>query len=164
MLRGKRLQFRGQTIATGRQQRGDTIVEVLIAIAIVGAVLGGAYVSSNHSLNTTRDSEEHTAAIKLLQGQLEQLKAYAASDDDALSNSTLNSLFCMAQTGSSIKPVPSSNPACQVDSTGTHSVEQPSYTLIGSRSTDGYSYTFKINWPAITGGNNTEQLVYRLHQ
>ena len=29
-----------------RNQRGDTIVEVLIAIVIVGMVLSGAYVSS----------------------------------------------------------------------------------------------------------------------
>ncbi len=56
-------------------ESGDTIVEVLLAIAVVSAVLGGAFVSANRSLNGTRVSQERSEATKLVQGQAELLSA-----------------------------------------------------------------------------------------
>ncbi len=60
-----------------KSQTGDTIVEVMIAIVIVSTVLVGAFVLSRTSLKNVRGSEEHSQALKLVQGQLEQLKAAA---------------------------------------------------------------------------------------
>ncbi len=62
---------------------GDTIVEVLLAIAVVSAVLGGAFVSANRSLNGTRVSQERSEATKLVQSQAELLSA--ATKDPAAS-------------------------------------------------------------------------------
>ncbi len=56
-------------------ERGDTIVEVLLAIVIVGAVLTGAYVTANQTLNANRSSQERSEALKYVEGQLEHLKA-----------------------------------------------------------------------------------------
>lgn len=55
-------------------QRGDTIVEVLIALAVLSIVLTGAYVSSRNSLNNTRDAQERGEALKLAEEQLEKLR------------------------------------------------------------------------------------------
>lgn len=54
---------------------GDTIVEVMVAIIVVGSVLAGAYVSSNHSLNANRQSQERSEALKYVEGQIETIKA-----------------------------------------------------------------------------------------
>jgi Tfp pilus assembly protein PilV len=67
-------------ISMRKNQVGDTIVEVVIAIAIVSAVLGGAYATSNHSLKNTRQAQEHTVALKYAEAQIEQVKAIPDSD------------------------------------------------------------------------------------
>jgi prepilin-type N-terminal cleavage/methylation domain-containing protein len=57
-----------------RKQRGDTIVEVLVAVAIISSVLGLAYATMNRNLQSIRDNQERTEASKLAQGQIELLK------------------------------------------------------------------------------------------
>lgn len=54
---------------------GDTIVEVLIAIAILSSLLVGAYYLADNSLNGERASQEQTEATTLAQSQIETLKA-----------------------------------------------------------------------------------------
>ncbi len=61
----------------GHLQSGDTIVEVIIAIAVIAAVLTGAFVVSSHSITSVRDSEEHSEVLQQLQGQVELLRAAA---------------------------------------------------------------------------------------
>ncbi len=76
--------------------KGDTIIEVLLAIAIVSAVLGGAFVSANRSLQGTRVSLERSEATKLVQGQAELLGAASsdpATSADIFNNVAVNSSF-----------------------------------------------------------------------
>ena len=54
--------------------RGDTLVEVLLAVAVVSSVLGIAYSIMNRNLQIMRNNQERTAASKYAQGQLELLK------------------------------------------------------------------------------------------
>lgn len=56
-------------------QRGDTIIEVLIAIAIVSLILAGAYASTNHNVRAIQDTQEHSQALQLVQTQVEFLGA-----------------------------------------------------------------------------------------
>ena len=67
-----------------RRQRGDTLVEVLIAIAVVSLILGGAYVTTNRSLYATRAAQERGNALKLAESQIEQLKGIVASNPTAV--------------------------------------------------------------------------------
>lgn len=55
-------------------ERGDTIVEVLIATAIVALVLVGAYGITTHSSNAIQDSQEHQEATSLVNRQLELVR------------------------------------------------------------------------------------------
>ena len=55
-------------------ERGDTIVEVLIAISVMSLLIGGAFVLTNRSLQGTRAAQERLNALKLVESQLEQLK------------------------------------------------------------------------------------------
>ena len=60
-------------------QRGDTIVEVLIAAAIVSLVLVGAYVVTNRNRIAMQDTQEHSIALKLVEGQTELLRGGLAT-------------------------------------------------------------------------------------
>ncbi|HSX06133.1 MAG TPA: prepilin-type N-terminal cleavage/methylation domain-containing protein [Candidatus Saccharimonadia bacterium] len=56
-------------------KRGDTIVEVLIAIAIVSLVLTAAYVISNKNTIAIQANQERIQAQHLVETQLEALRA-----------------------------------------------------------------------------------------
>ncbi len=64
-----------------KQQKGDTIVEVLIALAIIGAVIAGAYATATRSIRLTQQSQERTRATKLAEQQLEAIRSIASSGD-----------------------------------------------------------------------------------
>jgi type II secretory pathway pseudopilin PulG len=77
-------------------QRGDTIVEVLIAIAVVSSVLGMSYATMNRNLLTIRDNQERTEAVKLAQGQIESIKfAWNTNDPALIASVGSNEAFCM---------------------------------------------------------------------
>lgn len=63
-------------------QKGDTIIEVLIAMAVISVVLSGAYVLATRSLRGTQVAQMRTQGLKIAQGQTERLK-YAARTDGA---------------------------------------------------------------------------------
>jgi len=55
--------------------KGDTIVEVMIAISIIGVVIVGASASVNRSSNYISGSHNRQQAIQVLQNQMELIKA-----------------------------------------------------------------------------------------
>jgi type II secretory pathway pseudopilin PulG len=65
----------GKMLKRKQNRRGDTIVEVLMSIAIVGAVIAGAYALAAHSLAEGISASEHSQAIKLAEAQVEALKS-----------------------------------------------------------------------------------------
>lgn len=58
-------------------QAGETIIEVMIALSILGLVLGISYASASRSLNGSQDAQERTVASQIAQSMLEVVKAYA---------------------------------------------------------------------------------------
>ncbi|HSH55705.1 MAG TPA: type II secretion system protein [Candidatus Limnocylindrales bacterium] len=81
-----------------RQQRGDTIVEVLIAVAVVTSVLAGAFTVSQASSKAVRDSQERAEATQLLQGQIEVVRALALeqkSNTDGIYETSPHKYFCI---------------------------------------------------------------------
>jgi len=55
-------------------QRGDTLVEVLASIAVIGVALAGGYALASHALRTGIDATQRSTALSLAQGQIEFLK------------------------------------------------------------------------------------------
>jgi len=82
------------------RQRGDSIVEVLIAMAVVSSVLAGAFVSSNRSLLGTRKSEERVQGAKVAESQMERLRQVAADPLLATQVFTGSPDFCLTDTNS----------------------------------------------------------------
>lgn len=145
-------------------QRGDTIVEVLISIAVVSVILGGAFVTTNRSQSGVRNSQEHAEALKLVQSQLEQLRADAASTTPTVF--TQGVPFCMYNNAAvSASPGPTAAD-CVQNSAGSPTTKEPAYHLTISRtsSNGGFLFTVDAMWDQVTGGQAEETMVYRLYQ
>ena len=157
-------------------QVGDTIVEVLVAIAVLSVVLAGAYVTSNRSLNAELNAQEHTQALTIAQGQVEDLYS-----GDQLCNSSGLCGNCFNPQTPNVFNVDN----CYIGNNGTicitvglssscHQTPTPSfwYTIDDSRTianivtvppltSNVYTYQIDVNWPAITGDIGSVQLYYR---
>lgn len=153
------------------RERGDTLVEVLIAIAVVSLILGGAYTTTNRSLQATRASEERSVALKLAESQIEQIKGLVSSTPSVIFSAA--SPFCIsASTGLPVttaglntttgQPTGTFNAACAVDATGAPTTNEPVYRLSVARNTNDFILT--ETWTDV-GGRNTDsmQLRYRLY-
>jgi type II secretory pathway component PulJ len=148
-----------------QRQAGDTIVEVLICIAIISAILAGAYVTTRHSQMGVQDSQEHAQAQELLQSQVEQLRA---SKDTALFKPAMDDGFCMSDGAIVQKHDAQHDKKCVVSSSGSPANgQQPAYTLSVSRQDNpdhlgGEVFTVNVDWPEVTGdGTAHESMVYR---
>jgi len=71
-----------------KNQIGDTIVEVLLAVGVVGLAIAGGYGIATRSLKASRQAQERGEALKLAEGQVEAIKGYVAAKP-----STLNMIF-----------------------------------------------------------------------
>ncbi len=87
--------------------RGDTIIEVLIAMAILALILTGGYVTTNKSLQQIQGAQEKNQALGIAQYQLETLRALASNNTSGL-NAPGNSGYLPGTSG----PPSTNNPFC----------------------------------------------------
>lgn len=60
-----------------KDQRGDTIVEVLVALSIIAAVIATVFTAANNSRIINQQSQERSAAVRVAESQMELIKALA---------------------------------------------------------------------------------------
>lgn len=82
------------TKATVRQ-RGDTIVEVLIAILVISSILAGAFVSARRSQSAIRQSQERVEALNIAEGQVERVKSLSQEDASQVYGVAVAAPFCV---------------------------------------------------------------------
>lgn len=154
---------------------GDTMVEVLIAIAVTSVIIGGAYVSSNESLSTTRRSQERVEALKVAETQLERV---ITDINDPSSTDTFDAAnyFCMDSSvnvrpsGSSPKDLATYPPHCQIKPPQDGVTYYASIERVppSPPSTSGDIFTVSIYWNRLGGSAAGEleevRLMYRAHQ
>jgi type II secretory pathway pseudopilin PulG len=124
-------------------------VEVLLAIAVASAVLGGAFVSASQSFKGTRQSQERAEALTLLEGQLERLKAATSNDVAAAAIFAQAGSFCVLDT---LAP-----------QAGTCNQGDAGRYQLGITRT-GNTFTAAADWIRINGGSDQIRIVYRVHQ
>lgn len=80
-----------------KNQAGDTIIEVLIAVVVVGLAIAISYGIASRSLRLARQSQERVEAVKLTEGQVERLKSIASGTDQAKKNDIFDGsgVFCI---------------------------------------------------------------------
>lgn len=140
-------------------ERGDTIVEVLIAIAVISLILGGAYVTTNRSLQATRAAQERSTALKLAESQVERIKGLAASNPDLVFNGPTP--FCIS--AATDQPVAASDDACRVNEAGVATDDEPVFHITIDRLVNDFTVT--ETWFNVSGRNTDSlQLRYRLYE
>jgi prepilin-type N-terminal cleavage/methylation domain-containing protein len=153
-----------------RSQTGDTLVEVMIALAVIGVIMGGAYASASQSIRGARAAQERSEAIKVTETQVESLKAMASGYLVPATNIFRVTPFCISG-GNQIHDwssglTPTANPedagalnnypaACVIDGR-YHAV-----TEYDSSNND--LFTIRVRWERIGGRIDEVRLVYRLH-
>ncbi len=134
-----------------RNQRGDTIIEVMIAIAVVSLVLVTAYVATRHSLQTVQDTQEHSEALQLLQSQIEFIRGSHTAPPQG---------GCFYKDATSNHS--SGDADCTVDATGTKGGR---YTIAVTSKTDSrglITYTAKATWDSLVQqGEDNVTLYYQ---
>lgn len=146
-------------------QAGDTIVEVIIAVAVISSLLVGAYTVTERSARAVRDSEEHTQALQLLQGQVELLRS-AASTGALRSLPNLTTPFCFRSDGTAAQPV---TPTTYCSGTSasdpvhyTLQISCPSGGVCPKAVPDTTSFQLTTTWPAIDGNTASVGLFYKV--
>jgi Tfp pilus assembly protein PilE len=82
---------------TTRHNRGDTIIEVLIAIAVAAFALGTSYSIANKSLQRSISARERNEATNILQNQIAALK----QREKFMDKTTFDSNFTVSSTNPS---------------------------------------------------------------
>ncbi len=164
---------------------GDTIIEVLISIAILSVIIVGAYAAANRSTLVLRDTEERTTALTLAQNQVESLIGWFQTNTSNSTNQIPSGqVFCFSN-GLTINK-PQSN--CYVASDNTASAPsakltsptQPAYyyTITDSKIISPVSYPIigvspnsciitpitimvQVTWQSLLGGQSRVTLLYR---
>lgn len=77
------------------QQAGDTIVEVLMVVVVLGVVVTSGYQIAVISLQSMQLAQERTYALKMAEGQVENLKAKALENPAILARTNG---FCIDET------------------------------------------------------------------
>lgn len=131
-----------------KNQRGDTIVEVMIAVAVVSLVLVAAYASTNRNILNVQDAQEHSQALQLVQSQIEYLHQ---------AGSLAAGYTCFDTDG------PTNGPNCVVDSTGAPTTDEPAYHLSISTpcGTSAGSCSIAASWNNLRGGQDNVTMYYR---
>ncbi len=127
-----------------KQQTGDTIVEVLISMAILALVITGSYVSSTRSLSSGTDASNRQQALALAQQQLELIKSNASVSGYTPPAGN----FCIDNTN---KP-----------QSGSNCVLSGQYTMTDTYDSSTRLYTVMANWPSINTTGSQLTLYYRV--
>jgi Tfp pilus assembly protein PilV len=129
---------------SSRAERGDTIIEVLIATGIVSLVLTSAFALTSRNVRTNQAVQEQAYAQKLVEKQVELLRAVA-------SKPTVDS--CFDDTGTRKD---ASDAACNVTNGGA------AYDLTVHPTVSANTYSITATWSSLTGGDANVTVYYRV--
>lgn len=169
-------------LGLARSRSGETIIEVMLAVSILGFVLGISYASAGRSLRASQDALERSTATHMTMTMIDVVKTHAERFNDPTynraapwNNATARALvfpsvgsdtrFCVSNQlddypVSGAPPLPvaysDSEPFCQ------HGVYRAYVTAHHLPSSETYEYTAHIEWPSIVSGTlSTTLMRYR---
>jgi len=147
-----------------RSQSGDTIVEVLIVLTVLSLAFAISYATANKGLNQSRNAEEHSQALGVLNSQVELVRTAVAQHASGL---PANGTFCVSNNDvtapASFSPItdPANYPSgCQ---RGFYKFSAtPVAATSGATPKQNY-YDFKVTWDGIGDlGTQQEEITYRI--
>lgn len=157
----KRLNFLGS--------RGDTIVEVMIVLAVLSLALSISSATANTSLQKSRNAEEHSESTGIINAQIEQVRA-AVKAHVALPTS---GVFCMTSptafnssfpVGYTVPDDPKNDQLEPTDGTYPAACVKDYYHISVVLDADG-TYRVRVRWPGIASlGDQQVETNYRTHE
>lgn len=141
-------------------QAGDTIAEVLIAIAVVSLVLVAAFAVVSRTAKNTRQTQEHSEALKYLEGQMEQLKARATTDAATLFAYSASQTFCFNTSGALSNVAGTAD--SDYDAAGCTAGDPPRYHLGIMQSTPN-TFTATAVWDGPLGTKDQVSIIYKAY-
>lgn len=145
---------------------GDTIVEVLLAVAVIGGILAISYATMNRNLANLRDNQERTEATKLAQGQIEALVA-KWRDDSAAVTSQGTGGFCINDIAAAPIALSGGAPNAAAGSdnlVGDYGACRSGFYSYGIKASNLASNTYSayVRWERIGGGINEVVYAHRV--
>jgi len=125
--------------------KGETIVEVMFAIAVAASALAGSYYIANRSGQQTRAAAERIEALKAAESKAEILRTVPKNSLDIAPAD-----FCLTDVG-------------EVKNTGTDFCKVGALynVTIKKLSTTPISYEIKATWDSLLGGTENVTIYYR---
>jgi type II secretory pathway pseudopilin PulG len=162
------------------QQKGDTIIEVMFAVAIVGITIASAYGVATLSLRNARQAQERGEALKIAESQIESLRAIAAGDDTAKQDAIFDvasgdPIFCINSSGDPVnaKTAAGSNTIVDIASEKfadysrdcMNGFYHASVDVVQGATGELYDYQVAIRWDSLGSDNKSElQIGYTLYK
>ncbi|MFO0881869.1 MAG: prepilin-type N-terminal cleavage/methylation domain-containing protein [Candidatus Saccharimonadales bacterium] len=143
-------------------QKGDTIIEVMMALVILSAVLGGTFAVAQRSKTSAQANHERYQAQMYANEQAEWIRQASAANRSTFMGkfSASDTVFCM-ESSTSVQ-LDESQPACTKD--GLYKVTVKAVTscsyITGTCSNVYNNYYIKVSWDSLKGGTDTVELVY----
>jgi len=141
-------------------ERGDTIVEVMVVLAVLGLAVGISFATANSNLLAVRGAQENSQATALVQSQIEELRYLSTNTSNNRNYIFIPSPFCIDSSNDVITFGPglptnlNSYPPKCVSSFYHLEIVYASGT-----------FTVSAYWNDVQGlGTDSVTLVYRLYQ
>lgn len=154
-----------------RNNRGDTIVEVLISIAVLSLILTTCFALANRSSQAVRQAQERSEALKFNEAQEEALKTFLS--DPGHTAPAANQPFCLQNGAVVTFPTPLPPADAQADTLTNYPAECSAGTedIPGSGGRyktmivlDAGAYTATTRWNRVTGkGNDELKIAYKVY-
>ena len=147
-------------------QAGDTIVEVLVVLAVLSFAMAISMSTANKGLNQSRNALEHSQALGIVNSQVELLRSALSKKVDVYRGSP----FCMKNnqeiTPFDIVPPADTNVLDSYPGACTQGFYRSSIVYHSSPPAPIQPYfEFRVLWEGIGGlGRQQETLVYRIHK
>ncbi len=146
-----------KSLSSLRSEKGDTIIEVVIAMAVLGLVLGASAVLVSRTSKNMQNSQENAVALRAAQQQLEYLQFFAGAQPDNLPASSHN--FCMKDENTSA----TNSAECTTANGGASYV--PRITTTYHDAEGGYyDAHVTVNWETLTGVPGSVELSQRIYK
>jgi prepilin-type N-terminal cleavage/methylation domain-containing protein len=159
------LELTNRPIQKNDTQKGDTIIEVMVVLAVLGLALSISYATADQSLLNARQAQENSTGAELAQSQIESLRTLA---DDPITSSNYiyldsNDMFCISNFG--IVPQPELSPYTLSSFYDYEDECNTGIYHISVYQKDRYqTFEVTVEWYDVSGhGTDTVTIDYRVH-
>lgn len=166
-----------------QQQRGDTIIEVMVALSIMGVIIAGAYTTASRATRGAQMAQERIQAVKVAEHQTEVMREYAGRFTDTDINNPnpalnknifINNTFCINPRNQQVVVWASGDPSSTSmfdDNLAVHpSGSYPNGCIsedgryFFSVKRNGNVFTTTVRWDRIGGGRDQVSLKSRFYK